>query len=545
MLLKIVNGSVSYRENQILEEINFELNEKDKVAIVGRNGCGKTTFLNSLIHMEEINEGIAQESLVIEKSKNITIGYLKQNALKNEKNTLEEELLSVFEDLIQLEKQLQQQEQEITDYEWYETILEKYKLSGGYIYKKEIDKIINKFGFTEQKTKKIKDFSGGERTKIALMKLLLSKPNILLLDEPTNHLDLDTIIWLENYLKEYPYAVVIVSHDRMFLDNIVNKVFEIEYGQMKKYNGNYKDFERQKKENYEKELKDYTYQQKEIKRLQSIADRFRYKPTKAKMALSKLKKIEQMTIISRPTPENNKKMKLNFQVKEKSGDVVLTIKNLEIGYTNTLHTISFVLHVKERLAILGPNGSGKSTLLKTIIGSIPKRKGNISFGYHVKASYFDQQLNNLDLKKTVLEEIMQSMNKKEEEARSFLGRFLFTNDDVKKTVENLSGGEKVRLSLAKILSEEPNLLILDEPTNHLDIKGKEVLEDCLQNYEGTILFVSHDRYFVSKIADSFLLFEKEPIYIRGTYKDIEELRKKEVNNTLEEKLISLEEFDEK
>lgn len=524
MLLKVVNGNVSYRKKEVLEEVYFDLNEHDKVSIVGRNGCGKTTFLNALVHPFVFEEGIGEDCFSFFQSKNITVGYLEQNAIRDEEHTLKEELLSVFSFLLEMEEKMKLLED---DYSSYEKILSDYKLHGGYEYLGDIDKMMLRFGFfKEDENKKMKEFSGGQRTKIALMKLLLSKPNVLLLDEPTNHLDLDTILWLEEYLRDYPYAVVLVSHDRMFLDHVVNKVFEIEYGLMKKYVGNYSAYERQKEENYEKQWKDYTYQQKEIKRLQSIADRFRYKPTKAKMALSKLKKIEQMVLIEKPMERDDKKMKLQFPLKEESGDIVLTLKNLEIGYESALHTVTFTLHKKERLAILGPNGSGKSTLLKTIISRIPKRRGSFSFGYHVHFAYFDQQMNNLNLEHTVLEEMMEVMNGKSiEEVRSFLGRFLFTGEDVFKKISVLSGGEKVRISLAKILLTGPNLLILDEPTNHMDLIGKEVLEKCLESYEGTILFVSHDRYFIQKLADSILYLGEEPQYFRGKYSLFMEQRK--------------------
>lgn len=526
MLIKIVNGSVSYGNETILEQVDFQIDEKEKVAIVGRNGCGKTTFLKTLLHPESFSEGLGEDIFSFYKNSSISIGYLEQQSLRNENITLKEELLSVFEPLINIEKKLKLLEENMTDYILYEKLLCEYKNFGGYEYLGEIDKMISKFGFKQREQNQIKEFSGGERTKIALMKLLLQKPKLLLLDEPTNHLDLDTIIWLEEYLKNYPYSLLLISHDRMFIDHIVNKVYEIEYGVMTKYVGNYSSYERQKKENYEKQLKDYHYQQKEIKRLQDIADRFRYKPSKASMAMSKLKKIEQMVLIDKPLKQDTRSMKLSFPVPLESGDIVLTVKNLEIGYDKVLQCLSFILHKNERLAVLGKNGCGKSTLLQTLVGFVPKLRGSFSFGYHVTYAYFDQQMHNLLDSHTVLEEMQEVMSDKStEEIRRILGRFLFTNEDYLKKVANLSGGEKVRLSFAKLFFEAPNFLILDEPTNHMDLLSKEVLEKCLTEYKGTVLFVSHDRYFIEKVADSILYLDDEVEYFRGSYTSFMEQRK--------------------
>ena len=324
MNYRIVNGAISYGADTILEEINFDIQENDKIAIVGNNGSGKTTLLKSIVNNEMLEEGIGEEKFGIYKQGNPRIGYLKQIEFENSENTFLEEILKSYEPILKLEKKintLQEQLQNQSDdkkIKEYSKSLEEYEIIGGYIYKKEYEIAIKKFGFTEQdKNKKISEFSGGQKTKIAFLKLLLSKPDILLLDEPTNHLDIDTIEWLESYLKNCPKAVVIVSHDRMFLDKIVNKVYEIEYASITEYKGNYSAFEKQKKERYEKQLIDYEYQQKEIKRLKAIADRFRYKPTKAKMALSKLKKIEQMTIIEEPNQYDLKTFHTNFDVKQR------------------------------------------------------------------------------------------------------------------------------------------------------------------------------------------------------------------------------------
>lgn len=427
-----------------------------------------------------------------------------------------QEILKPYENIIKLEnkinnfeKQLQTETNEKLIKEYTES-LEIYKLNDGYTYKKEYETAIKKFGFSEEdKNKKISEFSGGQKTKIAFLKLLLSKPDILLLDEPTNHLDITTIEWLEEYLKSYPKAAVIVSHDRMFLDKIVNKVYEIEYAVLTEYSGNYSFYEKQKRINYEKGLKDYEYQQAEIKRLRAIADRFRYKPSKAKMALSKLKKIEQMNIIEEPNRYDLRTFHANFNMLEQSGELVLSAKKLQFGYNNPLGEVSFELYKGQKLGIIGENGIGKSTLLKTLMGYIPKISGEYEYGYHVNKEYFDQQMEFLNLSNTIFDEFSEEFPRLlANEVRNSLGAFLFSGEDVFKEINVLSGGEKVRLQLCKIFKKKPNLLLLDEPTNHMDIIGKESLENILKEYKGTLIFVSHDRYFVNKIADSILAFEE-------------------------------------
>jgi ATP-binding cassette subfamily F protein 3 len=536
MNYKITNGAVSFGANTILEEIDFEIKDKDKIAIVGRNGAGKSTLLNSIIDNNMLEEGVGEEKFNIYKQGNPNIGYLKQINFENSTLTMLEEILQVYDNIIKLEEKianlaekLQTTSDENTIKE-YTNALEKFEILGGYTYKKEYETAIKKFGFLEEdKYKKISEFSGGQRTKIAFLKLLLSKPDILLLDEPTNHLDITAIEWLEKYLRNYPNAVVIVSHDRMFLDRIVNKVYEIEYGKLTEYTGNYADFENQKKANYEKQLKDYEYQQAEIKRLKAIADRFRYKPTKAKMALSKLKKIEQMVIIEEPNKYDMKTFHANFNIQVESGKMVLSVKNLKIGYDKPIQTISFELYKGQKLGIIGENGIGKSTLLKTLNGNIPKLGGEFEYGYHVDMGYFDQQMEFEDTENTVFDDMYNTFpNLTTTQIRTMLGNFLFSGEDVFKQIKVLSGGEKGRLQLCKILKKGPNLLLLDEPTNHMDILGKESLEEILKAYKGTLIFVSHDRYFVNKIADSLLIFEKgKATYFDGNYEEY--LRKKEEN----------------
>lgn len=515
MNYRITNGSVSYGAETILEEINFNIKGKEKVAIVGRNGSGKSTLLKALINNEMLSEGIGTDKFNIYKESVKEIGYLKQIAFEDEEITMLDEILKVYKELTDLEKKIENLSIEMQNnsseniYKEYLKAQERYEILDGYTYKKEYETAINKFGFSkEDKFKKISEFSGGQRTKIAFIKLLLSKPDILLLDEPTNHLDITTIEWLEGYLKNYPKAVVIVSHDRMFLNKIVDKIYEIEYGSITEYSGDYEFFEKQKRINYEKQLKDFEFQQKEIKRLQAIADRFRYKPTKAKMALSKLKQIERMVKVEEPNKYDLKSFKTNFDIEIESGNNVLTVENLKIGYDKILSEVSFKLYKGQKLGIIGSNGTGKSTLLKTLVGKINQIDGNYEIGHNVKIGYFDQQMAALDSNKTVFDEFYEAFPKLTvTEVRNSLAAFMFYGEDVFKQISMLSGGEKVRLTLCKILKEGPNLLVLDEPTNHLDIVGKESLENMLKEYKGTVIFVSHDRFFVNKIADCILSFE--------------------------------------
>ena len=531
MNYRIINGSISYGAETILEEINFEIKEKDKIAIVGRNGSGKSTLLNAIVDNAMLEEGIGEEKFNVYRQGNPTIGFLKQMEFEDSSKTLIEEILKVYEPILNLENKIAKLANEMQDntnqklIKEYTEALDKFNVIGGYTYKKEYEVALKKFGFTEEdKSKTMDQFSGGQRTKEAFLKLLLSKPDILLLDEPTNHLDITAIEWLENYLKNYTKSVVIVSHDRMFLDRIVNKVYEIEYATMTEYIGNYTEFERQKRINYEKQLKDYEYQQTEIKRLQAIADRFRYKPTKAKMALSKLKKIEQMQIIEEPNKYDLKTFHLNFNIKMESGKSVLTVKDLEIGYGKPIQKVSFNLYKGQKLAIIGENGIGKSTLLKTLNGNIPKIDGSFEYGYHVDRQYFDQQIEFKNPENTVFDDFYETFPElTTTQIRTILGTFLFSGEDVFKKIKVLSGGERARLQLCKIFKKGPNLLLLDEPTNHMDIIGKESLESILKEYKGTLIFVSHDRYFVNKIADSLLVFKPgNVIFFDGTYEEYEE-----------------------
>ena len=539
MNFKIINGAVEFGAETILENINIEIKDKEKIAIIGRNGAGKSTLLKAIINNQLLTEGTGKDKFNIYKEGNPVIGYLKQMEFENDQITMIDEILKVYKPIIDLENKINNliEEMQVNHSEQlaleYSKLMEKYEFLDGYTYKKEYEIAIKKFGFCEEdKHKKISEFSGGQRTKIAFIKLLLSKPDILLLDEPTNHLDITTIEWLEQYLKLYPKAVVIVSHDRMFLNKIVNKVYEIEYGEITEYSGDYTFFEKQKKVNYEKQLKDFEYQQKEIKRLNDIVTRFKYKPTKAKMAMSKLKQIERMIKIEAPNKYDLTTFKTNFLINKQSGKDVIYAKDLEVGYEKAIQKVSFNLYRGQKLAIIGENGIGKSTLLKTLVGSIDKISGEFEFGHNVEIGYFDQQMALLDSEKTVFEDFSEEFpDYTTTELRNSLAAFMFYGEDVFKKISMLSGGEKVRLQLCKILKKGPNLLILDEPTNHMDIIGKESLELLLKEYNGTILFVSHDRFFVNKIADSLLVFSTDGVkFFDGNYEKYEESLLENCNN---------------
>lgn len=551
MLLKITNGSIAFGANVVLEGINFSINEGEKIALVGRNGCGKTTLLKLIYGEYDLTKMDNGEESSIVKVKNKSIGYLKQVTFDDESITLEEEIKKAYKHIIDIDIRMKdllhkmEKESNLELAKKYSELQEMYDLLGGYVYRSEYEVAIKRFGFSEtDKLKPLSDFSGGQQTKIAFIRLLLSKPDILLLDEPTNHLDINAIEWIEEYLKSYKNSIVIVAHDREFLDKIVSIVYEIEWGKMTRYTGNYSDFAEKKRKVWELQQKKYIEQQREIARLSKLVDRFRYKATKASMAQSKIKKIEKIDIVKEPENADTKSFYVNFEPEYKSAQLVLAIEELKIGYDRTLSKLSLKVYRGDKIGIIGGNGLGKSTFVKTIMGKVKQLSGEYTLGDKVKVGYFDQHMAQYNSEKNVLDEYWDEFpDLKHTEVRSSLGAFLFTQDDVFKKVSDLSGGEKVKLELCKILKKKPNFLILDEPTNHMDIISKETLEKILKGYNGTIIFVSHDRYFVKQIASSILEFKDERvIYYPYGYNDYLE---KTTGESFEEKKKEIEEKKEK
>jgi ATP-binding cassette subfamily F protein 3 len=530
MLIQVSDGTVFYGTNDVFEHIDFTVNENQKIALVGRNGSGKTTLLKVLAGEEELTEG-----KVIRNSR-INISYLKQNALIDSTLTMQETFDEVFAELLDLEKQMNdlsellQENHDDALIEKYSALEERYKYAGGYTYRSEMMSVLHGFGFSDSDLKKnVSEFSGGEKTKIAFASLLLQKPDLLLLDEPTNHLDLNTIEWLEGYLNKYPKAMIIVSHDRTFLDKTVSLVYELEYGELTKYYGNYSAFVEQKKKDLIKQEAAYRRQQKDIKRLEELIEKFRYKKNKAAFAQSKIKYLERMERIDDPRKADTKAFKARFTCKNRGGRNVLSLDHYAVGYDHPLCEVSLNIMKGDRICVMGDNGTGKSTLLKTIIGEIEPLSGYKLLGHQIDIGYFDQNLAHFKSGNTVLEELWNENPEMDlYTVRSILGAFLFSADEVFKEVNVLSGGEKVRLSLAKLMLKKANFLILDEPTNHLDIVSKEALENSLSEYDGTILFVSHDRYFIRKIATSCLVIDEGSVtYYPDGYKDYIDTAKKE------------------
>lgn len=517
MLYQICGGAVSYGGSAVLKNINFEIRNTEKIAVVGRNGCGKTTLLKLILGELELEKKSSDENSFISRAGDPVIGCLKQMTFEDNTVKLSDEIRKVFKPILQMKARMDElvdtidktggsDEKLINEYSNLES---RFSYLGGYNYEKDYDLIVERFGFTEEDlAKPLSEFSGGQRTKIAFIKLLLSKPDILLLDEPTNHLDISTIGWLEGYLKQYPRAVVIVSHDRMFLDRVAEVVYEIEHNTLKRYVGNYSEFVLRKKEDFEKQEKEYERQQKEIERLNNIVERFKNTPTKVAMTRSKLKAIEHMDKIEKPESADERAFNTSLSINQVSGNDVLSVDNLAIGYDEVLSKVTFELKKGQKVGIIGGNGLGKSTFLKTITEQIPKKSGKYKYGYNVDVGYFDQQMAQYSSDKQVIDELWDEFpTLTETEIRNILGGFLFRGEDVFKNVNMLSGGEKVRLALAKLFQRRPNLLILDEPTNHMDIVGKEALEEMLKSFDGTVLFVSHDRYFIKQVADALLIFQ--------------------------------------
>lgn len=522
MRYQIRHALVQYAADTILEDVNFEIHDKEKIAVVGRNGCGKTTLLKLIagdIHMNNLD---SDEECGITMAGKQQIGFLRQISFEEGEVSVEDEIKKAFEPVFacekrmkEIEEQLHQGENEQLFYE-YDGLQKQMEALRGYTWRRDMEVMFQKFGFAlEDLQRPIGSFSGGQQTKVAFIKLLLSRPDIMLLDEPTNHLDLPTIEWLENYLKEYDKAVVIVSHDRMFLDRVIDVTYEIEYHKIKRYPGNYSAFMKRKEEDMIKQEKDYEEQQKEIERLTTWIEKWKNTPTKVAATRSKRMAIEHMVKIEKPRRFDTKTFHAMFTPRIESYTEVLTVKNLQIGYDEVLSEVSFQLRKGERLAILGENGKGKSTLLKTLVEILPPLGGSFTIGTNVEWGYFDQQkavVNDADPEQTVLDNFWEEYPKLlREDVRSALGSFLFSQEDVMKKMGQLSGGEKVRLALCKMFQTKPNLLILDEPTNHMDIVGKDALEQMLKDFPGTVLFVSHDRYFIKQIATGVLEFGKDTV----------------------------------
>ncbi len=543
MRIEIINGSVEYDGNTVLSEINFSVSDKEKIALVGRNGSGKTSILKCISGEVPLVSGTGDEKFSFSISGAPKIGYLQQVSL-NDELTLRQEILSAYKDVVGLENKLQNLLDKMSENPSDENVgaysraMERFENIGGYLYKKEYLTAVSKFGFSaEDLDKKLSCFSGGQRTKIALMKLLLEKPDVLLLDEPTNHLDIAAVEWLEGYLKNYKNSVVIVSHDRMFLDRIVGVVYEIEYGVTTRYKGNYTAFLAQKQQAYDKALKDAKWKSAEIDRLRKLVERFRYKATKAAMAQSKLKEIERLGTVETPRRFDTSTFASSFQPEYESVRDALFVKDLVFGYDKPLGEISLAVERGQKIGVIGSNGTGKSTLLKTITGLIPPLSGDVRFGVKTRVGYFDQTIAATKSELSVLEDFRAEFPELNDgEIRKTLGGFLLSGDDVFKCVKDLSGGEKVRLALSKIFRRRPNFLILDEPTNHMDIIGKETLEKLLMDFSGTVIVVSHDRYLINRVAKSLIVFENGGVrYFDGTFDEYEEKEKETAEEVAKEK----------
>ena len=542
MRYQIRHALVQFGGDVILRDVNFEVHDNEKIAIVGRNGCGKTTLLKLIAGDISMSNLDSDEECGITMAGKQEIGFLRQVNFTDTEVTVGDEIKKVFAPVFECETRMRELEEQMKlSHEKvllseYDGLQKKMEAMRGYSWKQDMETMFQRFGFLlEDLERPIGSFSGGQQTKVAFIKLLLGRPDIMLLDEPTNHLDLPTIEWLEGYLKTYDKAVIIVSHDRMFLDKVTDVTYEIEYHEIKRYVGNYTAFVKRKEEDLIKQEKDYEEQQKEIKRLTEWIEKWKNTPTKVAATRSKRMTIEHMVKIEKPRRFDTKAFHARYIPRIESYTNVINAKNLEIGYDSVLSTVSFLLQKKERLAIIGENGKGKSTLLKTLIGELPALGGEFKFGQKVEWGYFDQHkavMDKVNPEQTVIENFWEAYpDYLREEVRSALGGFLFSGEEVEKKMGQLSGGEKVRLALCKMLQTRPNLLILDEPTNHMDIIGKDALEQMLNEYEGTVLFVSHDRYFISRIATGILEFSGNGVkQYKMNYEDYLVEKQKEAGN---------------
>ncbi|MDG5785867.1 ATP-binding cassette domain-containing protein [Evansella sp. AB-P1] len=506
ILLQCVQLSKSFGAEMILSNVKLEVQSRDRIALVGRNGAGKSTLLKIIAGELSYDSG----DLIIPKG--VSMGYLAQDSGLISERSIWDEMNTVFHHLKAMEKDLRELEEKMSDplidnidkvMEEYDQLQQDFKDQGGYQYEADIRSILSGLNFSQfDYTTKINSLSGGQKTRLALGKLLLSKPDLLILDEPTNHLDIETLTWLEGYLSGYSGAILVVSHDRYFLDRIVNHVYELSFNQTKKFTGNYSKYLDEKGKQLEIELKRFEKQQGEIKKLEDFVQRNIARASTTNRAKSRRKQLERMTVMNRPMDDDHS-ANFSFQTEKQSGNDVLTVDNLSVGYDDEklFENINLHLNRGESVALIGPNGIGKSTLIKAISKKLQPLEGTIKYGSNVSIGYYDQEQTELTSNKTVLQELWDDYPQTlEKDIRTILGNFLFSGDDVLKIVADLSGGEKARLALAKLMMKKANLLILDEPTNHLDIDSKEVLESALIHFPGTLLFVSHDRYFVNRMA---------------------------------------------
>ncbi|RIL51523.1 ABC transporter ATP-binding protein [Mammaliicoccus fleurettii] len=545
ILLQINNLEKSFDGDVIFSDADFEVKTGERIAIVGRNGAGKTTLMKIIAGVESYDSGN------MSKGKQVSMGYLTQQMTLDSNDTVMNEMKKPFEHVIVIEEKMKSLTDWLSkhadDYDsdtyqeklsQYETLSNQYESLDGYQYESKIKTVLTGLNFIESDfDRQIQSFSGGQKTRLSMAQMLLSEPDLLLLDEPTNHLDMDTTEWLENYLTHFKGAIVIISHDRYFLDKIVNQVYDVALGSVKKYVGNYSKFLKERDAHYEKVMAEYERQQSEIKKLETFVEKNITRASTSGMAKSRRKVLERTERIDKPRLDA-KSAQINFEINRATGEDVLKINNLEIGYSESI-TSPINLEVKrhDRIAIIGPNGIGKSTLIKTIAQKLPALAGDVLFGSNIQIGYYDQKQAEFKSNMTILDYVWnQYSHMLEKDIRTILGRFLFTQDEVKKVINDLSGGEKARLQLALLMLEKNNVLILDEPTNHLDIDSKEMLEQALQNYEGTLLFVSHDRYFINELANKVfhITYEGNELF-QGDYQYyLEKLEQRDAINSYEQ-----------